>query len=90
MATTMPRGSLMAIFFVLLASAASSLFVYGAGSIVKETCAKTPKPTNCEELLSSSSAADVSGLAQAAVAAAAKTATEAAAAARAEIGRAHV
>ena len=83
MATTMPRGSLMAIFFVLLAYAAS-LFVDGAGSIVKEACAKTPKPTNCEELLSSSSAADVSGLAQAAVAAAAKTATEAAAAARAE------
>ncbi|KAM0849605.1 hypothetical protein ACQ4PT_053634 [Festuca glaucescens] len=83
MATTKPRGSLMIIFFVLLASAVS-LFVDGAGSVVKEACAKTPQPSNCEELLSSSSAADVTGLAQVAVAAAAKTATEAAAAARAE------
>jgi hypothetical protein len=73
----------MIIFFVLLAFAVS-LFVDGAGSIVKETCAKTPQPSNCEVLLSSSSAADVSGLAQDAIAAAAKTATEAAAAARGE------
>ncbi|CAM0905223.1 unnamed protein product [Alopecurus aequalis] len=80
---TKPRGSLMIILFVLLASAAS-LFVDGAGSIVKEACAKTPQPSNCEELLSSCSAADVSGLAQAAVAAAAKTASEAAAAAQGE------
>uniref|UniRef100_A0ACD5UN79 Uncharacterized protein n=1 Tax=Avena sativa TaxID=4498 RepID=A0ACD5UN79_AVESA len=80
---TKPDASLMIIFFLVLAAAAS-FFVDGAGSIVKEACAKTPKPSNCEELLSTSTAADVTGVAQAALAAAAKTATEAATAARGE------
>uniref|UniRef100_A0ACD5UYG1 Uncharacterized protein n=1 Tax=Avena sativa TaxID=4498 RepID=A0ACD5UYG1_AVESA len=80
---TKPDASLVIFFFLVLAAAAS-FFVDGAGSIVKETCAKTPKPSSCEELLSTSKADDVTALAQAAVAAAAKTATEAATAARGE------
>ncbi|XP_020171259.1 uncharacterized protein [Aegilops tauschii subsp. strangulata] len=81
MAIATPHSSLI-ILFVLLVSAAS--LVVDGGSIVKEACAKTPQPSDCEELLKSSTATDAKTLAQAAVAAAAKTATVAATAAKAE------
>ncbi|KAE8794104.1 hypothetical protein D1007_31165 [Hordeum vulgare] len=81
MAIATPRSSLI-IMFVLLVSSAS--LVVDGGSIVKETCAKTPQPSYCEQLLKSSSASDARALAQAGVAAASKAATEAATAAKAE------